>query len=344
MKDEIRSVVARQRAEARETKAELRAFQDGQAARLGGDGIDACRVRVPGRKNAWLRGWQDADRQQAERASRLNLSESERCVGREKINEVRSSVAIKSLSEMLPKIPEMQAKQRAEREKRDALPGAPPMLNNVVQLPLWPEPVRAVPNGFLRSALFGAIAKGKRAYLERQEIHAQEGVRIVYTGARLDQGDLDVWETVLHTVRLQALGNQCRVTAYQLLKVLGKTDTGINRDTLDRRLSRMKATGVDVTVGRYGYEGSLIDEVFRDKETRQYVIRLNPKLSALFAADQFTQVEWGVRHALDGKPLAQWLHGFYASHAKPFPMKAETLLKLAGSENANLPPTMAPAL
>ena len=200
-------------------------------------------------------------------------------------------------------------------------------------LPLWPDAVRAVPNGILRSALFGAIKKGARAYLERQEIHAQEGIRIVYTGARLDQGDLDVWETVLHTVRLQALGDECRVTAYQLLKVLGKTDTGINRETLNRRLSRMKATGVDVTVGRYGYEGSLIDEVYRDKETRQYVIRLNPKLSALFAADQFTQIDWTVRHALDGKPLAQWLHGYYASHAKPYPVNVATLLKLSGSEN-----------
>jgi hypothetical protein len=233
------------------------------------------------------------------------------------------------LNNLLARIPEIQAKQRAEREP---LPGAP-LPKNVVQLPLWPEVVRGVPNAALRSALFGAIKKGARAYLERQEIHAQEGISIVYTGARLDQGDLDVWETVLHIARLQELGDECRVTAYQLLKALGKTDSGINRDTLDRRLSRMKATGVDVTVGRYGYEGSLIDEVFRDKETRQYVIRLNPKLSALFAADQFTQVDWTVRHALDGKPLAQWLHGYYASHAKPYPINVATLLKLSGSEN-----------
>ncbi|WP_354362823.1 plasmid replication initiator TrfA [Undibacterium sp. GrIS 1.8] len=220
------------------------------------------------------------------------------------------------------------AKQRDEREP------LPRTLThkNVVQLPFWPEVARGVPNVALRSALFGAIKKGARAYLERREIHAQEGIRIVYTGARLDQGDLDVWETILHTVRLQALGDECRVTAYQLLKVMGKTDTGINRDTLDRRVSRMKATSLNVTVGRYGYEGSLIDEVFRDKETRQYIIRLNPKLNALFAADQFTQVDWTVRQALDGKPLAQWLHGFYASHAKPFPMKVETLHKLCGSE------------
>jgi hypothetical protein len=234
-----------------------------------------------------------------------------------------------ALTQRIAEIQE-RAKQRTELEPS---PDAPPAPSNVVQLPLWPDVVRGVPNAALRSALFGAIKKGARAYLERQEIHAQEGVKIIYTGARLDQGDLDVWETVLHVVRVQALGDECRVTAYQLLKMLGKTDTGINRDTLERRLSRMKATGVDVNVGRYGYEGSLIDEVYRDKETREYVIRLNPKLSVLFAADQFTQIDWSVRHALDGQPLAQWLHGYYASHAKPYPVNVATLLKLSGSEN-----------
>ena len=221
--------------------------------------------------------------------------------------------------------------ERAEKV-RAASALAPAPKPAPVHLPAWPDTVRAVPNGVLRSALFGAIKKGPRAYMERREIHAQEGISIVYTGARLDQGDLDVWETVLQLARKQALGDECRVTAYQLLITLGKTDTGINRTTLDRRLSRMKATGVDVSVGRYAYEGSLIDGVYRDKETREYVIRLNPKLSVLFAADQFTQIDWTVRHALDGKPLAQWLHGFYASHAKPFPLKIETLHRLCGSE------------
>lgn len=202
----------------------------------------------------------------------------------------------------------------------------------IVKLPLWPEAVRAVPNSVLRSALFGAIKRGARAYLERVKIHAQEGIEIRYTGARLDQGDLDVWATVLHIVREQALGNECRVTAYQLLKALGKTDTGKNRDTLDRRLSRMKATALDVKVGRYSYEGGLIASVERDEVTREYIIRLDPKLRSMFAPDQFTQVEWSVRHALDGQPLAQWLHSFYASHAKPFPLKIETLHKLCGSE------------
>lgn len=213
----------------------------------------------------------------------------------------------------------------------------PPLPENtlpapVVCLPVWAEGARGVPNGMLRSALFGAVKKGPRRYMEREEIHSLEGVRILYTGAKLDQGDLDVWEVVLHLARMLPLGREIRITAYQLLKLLGKTDTGTNREILDRRLSRMKATGVDVYLGRQGYEGSLIDEVYRDKDTQEYVIRLNPKLRSLFDKDQWTAVDWGVRMELSGLPLAQWLHGFYATHAKPYPISVEKLHQLCGSE------------
>ncbi len=226
------------------------------------------------------------------------------------------------------------AQRRSKRGKRDPLPGAP-LPPNVVQLPLWPEPVRAVPNGFLRSALFGAIAKGKRRYIEGEQLAALDGIEIRYTGQRLDQGDLDAWESVLHAVRLQELGSHCRVTSYALLKLMGLTDTGKNRATLHTRITRLVANALEVKQGRYSYMGSLIAGAAKDEETQEWVVELNPKLRPLFASDQFTQVEWNVRHALSGKPMAQWLHGFYASHAKPFPMKVETLLKLAGSENAD---------
>lgn len=242
----------------------------------------------------------------------------------------------RSLSEMLAVFAERGQQQRAEPAQADSVPAIEQQTATVVQLPLWPEAVRAVPNSVLRSALFGAVKRGARAYLERVKIHAQEGIEIRYTGARLDQGDLDVWATVLHAVRDQALGGECRVTAYQLLKELGKTDSGKNRNTLDRRLSRMKATGLDVRVGRYSYEGSLLASVERDVVTREYVIRIDPRLRSLFEPDQFTQIEWAVRHALDGQPLAQWLHGFYASHAQAYPMRVETLHQLCGSETAEL--------
>lgn len=241
---------------------------------------------------------------------------------------------MKRMGDLTARIAEMQekARQRAEREKRDPLPGAP-LPKNVVQLPLWPEPVRAVPNGFLRSALFGAIAKGKRRYIDGEQLAALDGIEIRYTGQRLDQGDLDVWESVLHAVRLQEMGSQCRVTSYALLKLMGLTDTGKNRATLNKRITRLVASALTVKQGRYSYIGSLIAGAAKDEETQEWVIELDAKLRPLFAADQFTQIEWAVRHELNGKPLAQWLHGFYASHAKPFPMKVETLLRLCGSES-----------
>ena len=238
---------------------------------------------------------------------------------------------MKKLDDLLARISEMQARAK-QREERASLPGAP-LPKNVVQLPLWPEPVRAVPNGFLRSALFGAIRKGRRRFVKGEYIAALDGIEIHYTGERLDQGDLDVYESVLHAVRLQELGSQCRVTSYALLKLMGKTDTGKNRATLQTRIERLRANAIRMKQGRYSFIGGLVDEAYKDEETQEWVIVLNPKLRALYGADQFTQIEWAVRQALDGRQLAQWLHGFYASHAKPFPMRMETLLKLAGSEN-----------
>lgn len=244
---------------------------------------------------------------------------------------------MKRIGDLLGRIEELreQARQRAEREKRGPLPGAP-LPKNVAQLPLWPEPVRAVPNGFLRSALFGAIAKGRRRYIEGEQIAALDGIEIRYTGQRLDQGDLDVWESVLHAVRAQALGSKCRVTSYALLKLMGKTDTGKNRATLQKRIERLVACALTIKQGRYTYIGGLIRFAAKDEETQEWVIELDEKLRPLFAADQFTQVEWAVRHALDGKPLAQWLHSFYASHAKPYPLKIETLHRLCGSESGEM--------
>ena len=247
-----------------------------------------------------------------------------------------------STNDLLAKMRDIQARaQERSRQRREQgllpppEPETPPPAQ-VVKLPLWPEAVRAVPNGFLRSALFGAIRRGARRYLERERIAALEGIEIFYTGQRLDQGDLDVWEMLLHIARLQDLGSECRITAYQLLKALGKTDTGKNRDILDQRLSRMKATAIDIHIGRYGYEGSLIDEIYRDKETREYVFRANSKLRTLFEPDQFTLIDWSVRRELDGQPLAQWLHGFYASHAKPYPISVTKLRELCGSEYERL--------
>ncbi|MFL9855116.1 plasmid replication initiator TrfA [Paraburkholderia madseniana] len=236
-----------------------------------------------------------------------------------------------SVDALVARVAELQKKHR-ERLAREKLPGAP-LLRDVVQLPHWPDFVRGVPNGFLRSALFGAIAKGRRRHMSGERVTTLDGLTIIYTGERLDQGDLDVLESLLHTVRLQALGVACSVTSYALLKLMGKTDTGKNRRVLHTCITRLKANAIEIKQDKWSYIGGLIDKAYKDSDTLGWVIVLNPELHTLFAADQFTLIDWNVRRALTGKSLAQWLHGFYASHAKPYPMRMETLLTLAGSED-----------
>lgn len=241
--------------------------------------------------------------------------------------------------DLLAKMKDIEARalerSHSRREQATSVPENPenPPPTNIIKLPLWPDAVRAVPNGFLRSALFGAIGKGRRRYINGEDLAAIDGVIIRYKGERLDQGDLDVWESVLHAIRLQGLGSQCRLTSYALLKLMGKTDTGKNRATLQDRIERLVANALTIRQGRYSYMGSLISFAAKDEETQEWVIELDPRLRPLFAADQFTQIEWVVRQELDGQPLAQWLHGFYASHAKPYPTRIDTLLELSGSEN-----------
>ena len=82
------------------------------------------------------------------------------------------------------------------------------------------------------------------------------------------------------------------------------------------------------------YGGSLL-EYWRDEDSERYVMQLNSKILLLWVGG-WTAVDWEQRLKLRRKPLALWLHGFYASHADPYPMKVETLMRLSGSGNKSV--------
>ena len=206
----------------------------------------------------------------------------------------------------------------------------------VIQLPLWPEPKRGAPNAVLRGALFAAVHKD-RQYMRRKElIAAQDGITIRYTGEQLDQADLDVWEQVLHLARTQALGTECYFTAHGFLKALGRSTGKMNHEWLQTALERLTGAVVLISAGRRTYFGTLIEGGARDEDTGRYVVEINPKLAAFYGRSQWTQIDWEQRQQLRGKPLALWLHGFYASHAAPYPLRVEYLHKLSGSQTKQL--------
>lgn len=211
-------------------------------------------------------------------------------------------------------------------------PGAP-VKSEPIPLLGWPAAMRGAPNMLLRSALFSASRK--EAYLQRVEIYAQKPTCIRYTGARLNQADHDVWLTLLHLCR-EDITKPLHTSTYQLLTTQGKRDTGPGRKALYARLARLNATSLEVSDSQLSYSGSLVDEVYRDCRTHRLVILLNSKLVMLFGQHDVSFLDWTVRRQLTGKPLAQWVHGYYSSHSKPFPIRASTLLSMAGIDDRSI--------
>ena len=206
----------------------------------------------------------------------------------------------------------------------------------VIQLPLWPEPKRGAPNAVLRGALFAAVQGKGRRYMDREVLAAQRGVTVRFTGMQLDQSDLDVWEQALHLARTQALGTTCYFTARGFLKALTRQASGQNLEWLKSSLARLAGAVVEISDGRRTYFGTLIERGVRDEETGRYVVEINPDLAAFYGRSQWTQIDWEQRQLLRSKPLALWLHGFYASHAAPHALTVEYLHKLSGSQTKQL--------
>lgn len=215
-------------------------------------------------------------------------------------------------------------------------PASPPKPAPVIQLPLWPNAIRAVPNTVLRSALFGVIQRGRRKFLDRVAIASIDGLTVRHTGPRLDQADLDVWEQCLHLARTSPLGDRIEFTSYSFLKAIGRGTGKSDREWLKSALTRLQVSAVEIEERQRAYSGQLLRDYARNDQSRRYVIEVNPKIIALFGRDGWTGLEWEQRQALKRQPLAQWLHGFYSSHKTPHPYKVATIRRLCGSEAKEL--------
>lgn len=194
---------------------------------------------------------------------------------------------------------------------------------------------RAVPNAILRSALFSVVGKGARKYNKNIEIATIDGATILFTGERLDQADLDVWEHLLHLAK-DDVNKTLKVSSNAFLKAIGRATGNSQHVWLKGSIDRLINSTVKIISGRYSYTGHLVDHIFKDEITGLNIITLNPMLTNLYGSDGWTGIDFEQRQALKGKPLALWLHSFYSTHAKPFDYKIETLYQLCGSETKEL--------
>jgi hypothetical protein len=228
--------------------------------------------------------------------------------------------------------------QELEERKRNTLEVARQREEaQVVQLPLWREDRRGTPNDFLRSALFAAIQSKDRKMLDGVVLVSQKNMTVRFTGKQLNQEDLDVWEAILHLSNKIPLGTEVSLTGYSILKALKLPIGGEQRRRLEESIDRLTGCFIKLDLteenSRYKYGGSLIEKYLKNENTGHYLVVMSRELTRLFAPDDWTAINFDQRLQLRSKLLAQFLHGYYSSHAKPYPVKISTLRELSGSVN-----------
>ena len=206
----------------------------------------------------------------------------------------------------------------------------------VYQFPLWGDPQRGVPNEFARSALFAARKGTGVEYLSRVPIFSQQGFTVTYSGPRLTQDHLDVFEGIMHLAREMPEGDIVRFTARALLKLIGRNTSGRDYERLLRTLEELTSTAVSIKRDDGAvYWGSLLPDGAAKPENGYYAVVINRRLIKLFKRG-FTVIEWQQRRALARRPLAQALHVWLCSHDKPYPVSVQYLHDITGSQTKEL--------
>lgn len=211
------------------------------------------------------------------------------------------------------------------------------------QLPLWPEGRRAIPNLFVRSALFNARNKNTpRKFLKEAPIFViGDHGSITYTGEELRQDDETVWLQLINLAKDVPLGSAIEFTPYEFLKGMGWAISGRAYIRLREILTRLQATSLKAysTQLEQGVSLSMLPKFeWRDRGSntilKMYKVTIAEELLHLFSGNRYTRLEWQQRLSLP-TGIATWLHGYFASHRDNFPILLSTIRHGSGLETAN---------
>ncbi len=113
-------------------------------------------------------------------------------------------------------------KQLITKEQRQKAEDDAKLLGTAMQqlLPEIFEDKRAVPNCFLRGALFGMVRKGRRAVVGDMPIFTMSQYDLTFTGYELDQNDLEVWDTLMYLAKSRGVDSGCFDPTPQKCKIL----------------------------------------------------------------------------------------------------------------------------
>ncbi len=192
---------------------------------------------------------------------------------------------------------------------------------------------RAIPNVFLRSALFGVVKKGRRLIVKDQKISSMSQYEIYFSGEHLDQNDLDVWDSLTYIAKKHNVTESLKISLHEICKFMGYAKGQKNREAIKSRIKRLKFGVVEIKFNKVAYGGSLINEYTIDDSDGKTIIKFNKKLLTLFDnSNDFTLINKKIKDEFGENQLASWLFHFYETHQKPIPFSLEYLKELSRSE------------
>jgi len=204
---------------------------------------------------------------------------------------------------------------------------------NPVQLPLWEESLRGIPNEIVRCSLFNARNRAiKRRYFEDEPMFVIGETKVHYRGEELRQDDEIVWMQVLHLARIHLLNELVKFVPASFMKALGWKSRGQeNYERLRKILSRLQATAVSFSVKRSDSSVSVsLIRRFECHDLGKWQVWIEPEMKILFPEDYYSLIKWQQRLDLPSG-IASKLHSYYASHKEPYPIRVENVKNLCGS-------------
>lgn len=222
------------------------------------------------------------------------------------------------------------------KEKRQKAEEEAKLLGTAMQqlLPEIFEDKRAIPNCFLRGALFGMVRKGRRALVENQPIFTMSQYEVSFSGSEMDQNDLEIWDTLMYLAKNRNVDNELRITLYDLCQQMRLSPTQKTYKRLVARVQRLQFGQVKINKDKKQFGGSLINNYYIDIDgDGKLVIEYNKKLTPLFVDGDYTLISADIRHLLGDNQLARWLYNFYESHNQPIPFAINFIQKLCRSES-----------
>ncbi|WP_341313495.1 plasmid replication initiator TrfA [Paraburkholderia sp. IMGN_8] len=220
-----------------------------------------------------------------------------------------------------------------------------------VYLPGWSATARALPNAFLRSALFAAargvqadnanlLAGGSACLVSEEKIGTFQNMTLTFSGHGLCQFDRLVYSTCLEYYRETPLCPEERpryerTTFYEFARRMGNKYSAKAHSAIRASLLRLSFAQVHIRQERMDievpklmsvkFEGADSAENFKGSDV--LLLRVTTPVAELFGAGAWTAVD---NEAAGYDGLKGWVANFYAGHAHPKPLPVELLHKISG--------------